>query len=66
MRLRNITPQDRAVPSLGVTIPAGGTTDDLDEPTAAGFVLQTDIWRAVGADDRAAQADTVAQAAQEG
>lgn len=59
MKFRNITADDLFVPSLGVYVAAGDTTPDLDDEAAAGYVLQTAVWSAVGAEAKAVQKSVV-------
>lgn len=61
MKFRNSTEDARDVPSLGITVEPGGTTPDLDDDQAAGFIGQAEVWSAVGKDARSVQQDVVAE-----
>jgi hypothetical protein len=56
MRFRNVTDDTLHVPSLGVSVPPGETTPELEhEGVIAGFIHQVERWVAVGRDGQAAQ-----------
>lgn len=58
MKFRNITTDTHELRGLGVSVEPGETTPELDD--GAGFVLQTDVWAAVGADAKQEQKAAVA------
>ena len=55
MKFRNLTDDAREIPALGVTVPAGDTTPDLDDDQSAGLIGQVETWAAVGTQAKAAQ-----------
>jgi hypothetical protein len=64
MRFRNVTQDTLHVPSLGVSVPPGETTPELEhEGVIAGFIHQVERWVAVGKDDKAVQKEAVTEAA---
>lgn len=64
MKFRNVTDDARWVPSLGVTVPPGETTPDLEGDVAYGFVGQVDVWSAVGKEAKTHQQEVVAEQAE--
>lgn len=48
-KIRNISPDERSIPSLRVTVPPDGAVEVSDEQ-ALGFAGQTDLWQVTGVD----------------
>jgi hypothetical protein len=64
MKFRNATDETLRVPTLGVSVPQGETTPEIeDEGVIAGFIHQVERWVAVGKDGAAAQKKAIADAA---